>query len=148
MRGGLAAWLTLAWIWVVVIGLARPVTAAAEDRHGHDQCQTTAGSGYYGGSGGECPPPAAAAQPVPAAQPAPAPTSWLPVAQSSAGTAVAVTAPPAPALSTPGPATVPPVSSGGTGLLPSLLAGAALAALAVLLLSGFRARRGLRQGWD
>jgi len=132
--------LTLASIGFAFMGLARPVAAAADDGHRHDQCQATAGSGYYGGSGEECPVPGVTVQPAPAA-----PSPRLPAPQSSAAPAVAATAPP---ISTPGPATTPAVPAAGTDLRPSVLGGAAIAGLAVLLLSGFRARRRLQRGWD
>jgi hypothetical protein len=136
---------TLASIGFVSMCLALPVTAAAYDGRRHDQCQAAAGSEYYGGSGEECPAPGVTAQP------APAPSPRLPAPQSSAGAAVAVPAPPAPpapALPTPGPATTPGLSPGVADLRPSLLGVAAIAGLAVLLLSGFHARRRLQRGWD
>lgn len=137
-RGRLAALLPLAL--VAVVCLARPVTALADHGSGHDRCEVAAATGYEGGSGDDCPEPAAGAA-QPAAPPAPTGSAPLPTPPSAAPTAPT-------ALSIPRPATEPPASSGGADLLPSLLGLAAIAGLAALVVSGFRARRRLRRGWD
>jgi hypothetical protein len=120
---------------VAVIVAARPVTAVADHGSRHDQCEAAAGTWYESGSGYGCPVPAAAA-----AQPAPSPLPTSP--------APAATAPPAPALPVPRPATRPDLPSAGADPRSSLVGGAALAGLALLVMWGFRARRRLRQGWD
>jgi len=131
-----AALLPLALVAVIV--LARPVTALADHGSGHDRCVAAAGTVYYGGSGDDCVVPAAAAQRV--ALPVPSPLHTSP--------ASAATTPPAPAVAVPGQGTRSGAAPAGPDPRSSLIGGAALAGLALLVVSGFRARRRLRQGWD
>jgi hypothetical protein len=136
-RRGLAALVPLALVAVVV--LARPVTGVAHDGSRHDQCVAASGSGYESGSGDDCPVPAAVAAPAPAL-PAPAALPTPPVTTATAA--------PLRAVPVPGPAAMPDAPAAGTDPRSSLVAGAALAGLAALVVSGFLARRRLRQGWD
>jgi hypothetical protein len=120
--------LSLAWIALVVIGMAWPVTVSADHGEGrHDGCQAATRA-----DGDDCPV-TAAAVPQPTAMPAPTPSPRPSTA---------------PAVPTARPAPRPQVAPAGADLRISLLAAAALAALAALVVSGFGARHHLRHGWD
>jgi hypothetical protein len=146
--GGPATWLALAFIAFVGFGLARPVTAAADGCR-HDQCQTSGGGGGHDGNPYVVyPAPQATYVQQPAQQPAQYGGSRPPAPPSTAVPGVAQAPPPPAAVPTPRPPAKPAVTPLGIDYRPSLLAGAVLVGLGILLASGFGARRRLLHGWN